>query len=72
MSTNIKCAKNKITSNNNNNKSEINIIKTENNCTFNNNNNLIPNKYKEKNIFEKLKELQKLFQKYSFSKELCI
>ena len=71
MSTNIKCAKNKITSNNNNNKSEINIIKSENNCTFNNNN-LIPNKYKEKNIFEKLKELHKLFQKYSFSKELCI
>lgn len=70
MSTNIKCAKNKMISNIDS-KNEINIIKSENNCTFNMNN-LIPNNYKVKNIFEKLKELQKLFQKYSISKELCI
>lgn len=45
----------------NNNKNEINITASENNCTFDN---LIPNIYKEKNSFEKLKELQLLFHKY--------
>ena len=49
----------------NNDKNEINL------CTFNNSE-LIPNIYEQKNNFEKLKELQILFQKYSYLKELCI
>ena len=49
----------------NNNKNEINL------CTFNNSD-LIHNIYEQKNNFEKLKELQKLFQKYSYLKQLCI
>ena len=51
----------------NNDKNEINLCT----CMFNNSD-LIPNIYEQKNNFEKLKELQILFQKYSYMKELCI